>query len=200
MHDVDALFGFVLAGLALTGSPGPANLSLAATGAAFGARGALACMAGIVVGMATVMAMAATGLVGMALALPAVRPVMLALAAGYFVYLAFRIATAPPLASGAPRHGRPSFGAGLLLSLANPKAYAAMSALFSGFVLAPEQPALDAAAKTIVLTTIIVAVMLAWIAGGAALTRHFRDARSNRIINVVFAALLVASLVFVLPL
>jgi threonine/homoserine/homoserine lactone efflux protein len=34
----DELLGFVLAGLALTGSPGPANLGLAAAGAAFGVR------------------------------------------------------------------------------------------------------------------------------------------------------------------
>lgn len=33
---MEGLAGFILAALALTGSPGPANLSLAATGAAFG--------------------------------------------------------------------------------------------------------------------------------------------------------------------
>ncbi len=35
---MEGLFGFVLAGFALTGSPGPATLSIAATGPAFGAR------------------------------------------------------------------------------------------------------------------------------------------------------------------
>lgn len=197
---MDALLGFALAGLALTGSPGPANLALAAAGAAFGVRGALACMVGIIAGMCAVMAMAASGLVGVALALPGVRPAMVALAVAYFLYLAVRIATAPPLASGTIQDGRPSVGAGLLLSLANPKAYAAMTALFSGFVLMPERLVLDAFVKIVVLTVIIAGVMLAWVAGGAALTHQFRDPRGNRIINVIFAVLLVASLVFVLPL
>jgi threonine/homoserine/homoserine lactone efflux protein len=35
---MDGVLGFVLAGIALTGSPGPATLSLAASAAAFGAR------------------------------------------------------------------------------------------------------------------------------------------------------------------
>lgn len=37
MRAMEGLLAFVLAGVALTGSPGPATLSLAATGAAFGA-------------------------------------------------------------------------------------------------------------------------------------------------------------------
>src|SRR5438270_3362303 len=45
------MLSFVLAGLALAGSPGPATLSLAATGAAFGARRGLGYMIGIIAGM-----------------------------------------------------------------------------------------------------------------------------------------------------
>jgi threonine/homoserine/homoserine lactone efflux protein len=81
----------------------------------------------------------------------------------------------------------------LFLSLVNPKGYAAMAALFSGFVLIRDRLALDAAAKTIVLVAIITAVSLGWLYGGAALTRFFRDPRTNRAINVTFAVLLVTS-------
>jgi len=38
-----------------------------------------------------------------------------------------------------------------------------------------------------VVMMIIVAVNIAWLCAGAALTRYFRDPRSNRIINVIFA-------------
>ena len=68
------LLGFVLAGFALAGSPGPATLSLAATGAAFGARRGLGYMAGIVIGMIMVICIIATGVTGVMLALPARRP------------------------------------------------------------------------------------------------------------------------------
>ena len=81
----------------------------------------------------------------------------------------------------------------MLLSLVNPKGYAAMAALFSGFVLIRGRPELDAALKLGVLVVIVVAVNAAWLFAGAALTRFFREPRTSRIINVTFAVLLVAS-------
>jgi threonine/homoserine/homoserine lactone efflux protein len=189
---MENLPGFILAGIALAGSPGPATLSLAAAGAAFGRRG-LAYMAGINIGMVGVMAITASGVAGVLLAIPGAAPVVAALAALYFVYLAWRIATAPPLSDDAVERRQPSFAAGLLLSLVNPKGYAAMAALFSGFVLVRARPDLDAALKLAVLLAIIVVVNAAWLSAGAALTRFFREPRSNRIINVTFAVLLLAS-------
>ena len=197
---MDGLPGFLLAAVALAGSPGPATLSLTATGAAFGARRGLAYLAGIVVGMAAVMAIVASGVVGLLLAVPGATPMVTVLAAAYFLYLAWRIATAPPLAADTAQRRAPTFTGGLLLSLVNPKGYAAMAALFSGFVLVQERLALDIAIKMGVLVFIIAAVNVAWLMAGAALTRYFREPRTNRAINVTFAVLLVASVVFALAL
>jgi threonine/homoserine/homoserine lactone efflux protein len=197
---MDGLLSFVLAGLALAGSPGPATLSLAAAGAAFGARRGVGYMAGIVIGMVAVMGIAATGAIGVVLAIPGATPVVIAAAAAYFAYLAFRIATAPPLAEDAARGRRPSFAGGLFLSLANPKGYAAMAALFSGFALVRERLALDAVLKAAVLLAVMIAVNTAWLLAGAALTRLFREPRTNRAINVTFAVLLVASVAVALVL
>jgi threonine/homoserine/homoserine lactone efflux protein len=71
---MEALPGFLLAGIALAGSPGPATLSLAAAGAAFGASRVMGYFAGIVVGMVGVMAISASGVVGLLLAVPGRRP------------------------------------------------------------------------------------------------------------------------------
>jgi threonine/homoserine/homoserine lactone efflux protein len=94
---MEGLPGFALAGLALAGSPGPATLGLAATGAAFGARGSLGYMAGINLGMMAVMAITAPGVAGLLLARPGATPMVIGLSSAYFAWLAFRIATAPPL-------------------------------------------------------------------------------------------------------
>ena len=195
---MDGLPAFLLAAVALAGSPGPATLSLTATGAAFGARRGAAYLAGIVIGMVAVMAIVASGLVGLLLAVPGATPVVTVLAAAYFLYLAWRIATAPPLAADTAERRTPTFAGGLLLSLINPKGYAAMAALFSGFVLVQERLALDVAVKMAVLVLIITAVNVAWLLAGAALTRFFRDPRTNRAINVAFAVLLVASVALAL--
>ena len=195
---MDGLLGFLLAGLALAGSPGPATLSLAAAGAAFGVRRALGYMAGLVIGLIAVMGVTATGVVGLLLALPGADPVVTLLAAGYFIYLAFKIATAPPLDDGEPARRPPSFAGGVFLSLVNPKGYAAMAALFSGFALIRAHLAWDIAVKTILLLAIIVAVDIAWLFAGAELTRFFREPRMNRAINLAFAVLLLASVALVL--
>jgi len=189
---MEGLTGFILAALALCGSPGPATVSLAATGAAFGPRRSLAYTAGIDAGMVVVMSVTAAGVTGLVLAIPGATPVVAVLAALYFVHLAWRIATAPPLGDTAPG-SEPSFAAGVLLSLVNPKGYAAMAALFSGFVLIRGRPELDAALKLGVLIVIVVSVNAAWLIAGAALTRFFREPRTSRVINVAFAILLVAS-------
>jgi threonine/homoserine/homoserine lactone efflux protein len=186
--------GFILAGFALAGSPGPSNLSLAAVGAAFGARRCLAYLAGIVLGLVPVMAITGTGAMGVLLALPGATPIVLTLVALYFGYLAWRIATAPPLDEKNTLVKLPSFLAGALLSLVNPKGYAAFAALFSGFVLARGNIELDAILKVCVLVAIIAVSSLVWLLAGGALTHLFRKPRSNRIVNVTLAVLLVASL------
>ena len=195
---MEGIIGFVLAGLALAGSPGPNTLSLAATGAAFGARRGLGFMAGVVLGMALVMVIVATGVTGLVLAVPGAAFAITGAAALYFAWLAFRIATAPPLGDHAAMGQAPSVLGGVLLSLVNPKAYAAMAALFSGFVLIDGNPALDAMVKIATLLVVIVAVNVSWLYAGAALTRFLRNPTTSRAINVGFALALVASVVAVL--
>lgn len=194
------LGSFVLAGVALTGSPGPANLGLSASAAAFGVRRSLALSAGILVGVLVVMIVTGAGLTGLVLAQPGLGPAVTMLGAAYMLYLAWRIATAPPPVEGR-LHGRPpGFVAGLFLGFGNPKTYAAMAALFSGFALVPDRGLADAAAKTAVLTGIVVAMNLTWLVIGWAMTRAMRTAARARAINIAFAVLLVASVALALAL
>ena len=150
--------------------------------------------------MALVMLLTAIGVVGLLFAVPGAATAIALAAGAYFLYLAYRIATAPPLSEESGRGREPSLAVGILLSLANPKAYAAMAALFSGFVLVRGHLMLDAAAKLVVLLGVITGVCLIWLYAGAALTRLFREPRTSRAINIAFAVLLIASLVFALRL
>ena len=190
---MEGLLGFVLAGFALIGSPGPATLSLAATGAAFGARAGLGFLAGIVFGMVVVMIVVASGLAGLLLALPGATPITSTLAAAYIVCLAYRIATAPPLVDATHNQARPSFAGGVLLAFANPKGWAAMTALFSGFVLVAGNLTLNVALMVAIFASIMVVTDVSWLFIGATLTRFFREPSLNRLINVSFAVLLIAS-------
>ena len=180
------------------GSPGPNTLGLAAAGAAFGYRRSLPYMIGLTAGMVAVMTIIASGVAGLLLALPGVAPAVTMLAAIYFVWLAWRIATSPPHSdAGAGEGGAsrppPRFALGFAQSLVNPKAYVAMTAMFAGFVLVPDRVVLDSAAKIAVSTALLFPINILWLHAGAALTRSFRDPRASRVINVTFAVLLILS-------
>src|SRR5262249_37978363 len=106
---------------------------------------------------------------------------------------AYRIATAPPLAQAGGAGKPPSFGAGLFLAFGNPKAYAAMSALATGFTLAVGQPGLGLALQLAVLFVILWLVDAGLLLLGTAMTRFIRSPAAGRAVNIAFAVLLVAS-------
>ena len=190
---MDGIPGFLLAALALAGSPGPNTLSLAATGAGFGWRHGLGLMTGLNCGMALVIALSGSGVSAALLALPAVAPLIIGAAVLYFLWLAWRIATAPPLGAVPDAAPVPAFRAGVMISLLNPKAYAAMSAMFASPVLGTLSPLGAGLAKAGVLWAVIWCVNILWLCVGAALTPLFRDPRASRIVNIAFALLLLIS-------
>jgi threonine/homoserine/homoserine lactone efflux protein len=188
----DALGTLIVTSLAIMGTPGPATISLTAAGSAYGVRRSLTYLAGIIAGTTVVLLAVATGITAALLAVPAVRPILIAAGAGYIVWLAYHIATAPPLAGQGEGSAAPGLAGGALLGVANPKAWVAIAAVFASARLA-SGAALDAAAKTAVLTAMIVVINSTWLAAGASLAPLLRDPRRARSINGALAAVLVAA-------
>lgn len=187
-----------LAAVPLMGSPGPATLTVAATAAAFGTRAALPYLCGIILGTVGVLLLIATGVTGAILAVPALGSVIAILAACYILYLAWRIATAPPLKQGAGTGQRPSLPAGFLLAIANPKAFAAIGAVFSGHQLVSGDVLGDSLLKILALAPLIVVINTMWLAFGSLIASALRDPRLSRMANICFAILLVISVGFAL--
>jgi threonine/homoserine/homoserine lactone efflux protein len=182
----------LLTSLAIMGSPGPATISLTAAGSAYGVRRSLAYLAGVVAGTAVVLLAVATGITAALLAVPALRRVLLGAAAAYILRLAYQVATAPPLGAEAAGSPPPSLSGGLLLGVANPKAWVAIAAVFASARLATGAAG-DAAAKVAVLAPAIVAINAVWLCAGASLAPLLRDPRRARAVNAALAAALVAA-------
>lgn len=187
-----------LAALPLMGSPGPATLSLAGIGAAYGVRPGLGYLLGIVAGTAGVTVLIATGITGLILAAPGAVVIVTAIAAAYILYLAWKIATAPVIDKATAGARAPAFSGGALLALANPKAYAAIGAVYSGHILVAGDLVLDAAAKIVALAVVICVVNVGWLVFGSTLSSFLSDAKTGRIANYVFAVMLVASVALAL--
>ncbi len=193
----DELLAFILVGFALLGSPGPASLSLAATGAAYGVGAGRRYLIGLTLGGMVVVAGVAAGIFAAVIAIPGAAQVLSAIAAAYLGYLAFRIATAPPVGEPSPSANGPGFMTGFFLNLSNPKAYAAFAALFSGFQLIPGSPEQSTYLQVFVCYAILCIVNPAWLYAGNALRRILRDKKTSRRVNRGFAVLLVASVLLV---
>ena len=190
-----ALFALISTSLIVMGSPGPSTISLTAVGSAFGFRRALPYLAGLVAGAVAVLLAVAAGLASLLLSQPALAPVLVGASAAYIAYLAFRIATAPPLSAADPDARPPAFAGGVLLAVANPKAYVAMAAVLAGTTLDLPSRLAETAAKTAVLAVMIVLIHLAWLVAGTSFARLLRRPRLSRIVNLCFAAALAASVV-----
>lgn len=189
------LLSLILASVVVMGSPGPSTMSVTAVGAAFGFRQSVRYLSGLVLGTIAVLLAVAAGVVSILLSVPRLAPVLLMASTAYMLYLAFRIATAPPLSKNGDALTAPSFTAGFLLAVANPKAYVAIAAVFAGTTLAGDAT-LDAVLKTAVLALMIVVIHVCWLLAGTSLSRVFYDPVSSRIANVAFAAALVATTAF----
>lgn len=184
----------LLTSLAVMGSPGPATISLTAAGSAYGFRRSIGYLTGIVAGTSAVLIAVASGITVTLLAVPALRVVLVAIAAVYILWLAYHIATAPPLAAQPTTAKASSLGGGTLLGIANPKAWIAIAAVFASARLAASATA-DAIAKVALLTVMIVLINVTWLAAGAALAPLLRHPIRARVINAVLAAALLGATV-----
>ncbi|SDR33015.1 Threonine/homoserine/homoserine lactone efflux protein [Rhizobiales bacterium GAS113] len=185
------LAALILVSVVVMGSPGPSTISVTAVGAAFGVRRSLNYACGLIAGTIAVLLAVSLGVVALLLSIPQGARLLGAVSAAYILYLAFKIATAPPLESRSGQMAAPAFVSGFLLAIANPKAYLAIAAVFAGTTVIVEDHGLDAVVKTAVLSMMIVIIHMCWLLAGASLSRILHDPVSSRLVNVSLAMLLV---------
>lgn len=194
--DWQAVGGLALASAAVTGTPGPTNLSLLAAGSAYGIGRCRPYLAGIIAGTLVVLGAVAAGVTAMLRAVPVLGPAALVAGALYILWLAYHIATAPPLTSSPAGQGAaPSWPGGLLLGVANPKAWIALAAVFTAARAAGTGlPA--TVAKVGVVAVFVFAASATWLLAGRAVAPLFSAPRRARVVNVCLAVALVAAVAF----
>jgi threonine/homoserine/homoserine lactone efflux protein len=182
----------LLVSLAIMGSPGPATISLVATGSVYGLRRSLRYLLGIIVGSVVVLVAVATGVTAALLAAPLIGSLVRGLSATYIIWLAYRIATARPLSRQAVASDAPSVAGGVLLGVTNPKAWVAFAAVFASAHLAAAATP-DAVAKTAVLATMIIVICSTWLLAGTSFAPVLQDPRRARVANTTLAVALVGA-------
>lgn len=179
----------------MSGTPGPNNMMLLASGVNFGFRRTIPHMIGISAGVALLLLAVGFGLHEVLQRWPAIFTVIKYAGVGYLLWLAWRIARSGPLGDGSGEgRGRPmSFVEAAAFQWVNPKAW----------VMAVGAMATYTIEANYTLTVLIVAAVFMFVCGpatgtwtlfGVALRRWLQDPTRNRIFNIAMALLLVASL------
>ena len=190
---MDNLILLWMAAFPLMGSPGPATLSLAGIGSAYGFRVGLRYMFGIVVGTVVVLLMIATGITTVVLTMPSLLVVLSSLAGLYILYLAFRIATAPAVKDMTSVDSTPRFLSGFTLAVINPKAFAAIGAVYASHTVVARNMAADTGWKLLALSLVIIIFSLFWLSFGAAFSKFLSNPAIARTTNIIFAVMLILS-------
>ncbi|MGG7645082.1 LysE family translocator [Rhodovulum sp. YNF3179] len=190
---IDPLYLFVFAGLF---SPGPNVILLTASGARFGFRRTLPHVAGVALGVGVIAAVAGLGVAALLLAAPGLKLALQLAAAGWILWMAWRLATAARRPRSA-RVDRPfTLVQAVLFQWVNPKVWAVALAASAGYPagLSPEVEALRLAAA---FSGINLFVCLFWSWAGSLLTYLLTTPRAWSIFMGVMAAALAGSAVMV---
>jgi threonine/homoserine/homoserine lactone efflux protein len=183
---------FVLSAFALLGSPGPGIAALVVIGRLRGFVGGLRFLAGLQIGLALVAAFCASGILSIVYALPGMVRLLAVGACIYLGWLAWSIAASPVGNAAKSKGAVPTFAAGLLLGLSNPKAYLAFFTLFASQTIVSNSTRADAALKWALTVAVIITVDLAWLYAGARLGRMSLSPRVERTTNAVLGLAILA--------
>jgi threonine/homoserine/homoserine lactone efflux protein len=181
-----ALVTFVAVG---SGSPGPNNTLLLASGVAFGFRRTVPHVVGTGVGIVLLVGIAAAGAGVLITMVPAAKTVLKVIASAYLIYLAARFAGGVALDRASTQ--RPfTVARATAFQFVNPKGWVFAFALVSGFVPAGVSGTVSGIATVAI---VVVATASLWALGGSALSRALDTDRARRVAGLALGALLLAS-------
>jgi threonine/homoserine/homoserine lactone efflux protein len=189
-----ALTGFAIA---MYITPGPNKVMLTSSAASHGLRATIPHMLGINAGFTLMLLIVCGGIGSLLLVWPPLLPLMRWVGAAWMLWLAWKIATAPPPGEGGG--GRVlGFTGAMAFQWINPKAW--LITIPAGTTYArPDLPLwLQLLRIGVVFSAVGIPCMLPWMALGRGAARLLHSPARLRVFNIAMALLLVASLIPVL--
>ncbi len=193
----DAYLSLIIFSFLLLGSPGPAPLAIAATGAVFGVRKGFNFFIGLVMGFALVLLIQGFA---MLLVVGENQLLMQALQMFGFLYtlfIAFKIAYSPINSDDSVAISPPSVVDGVALNLTNPKAYAAMTAINSQLLLPYGDPEWAYLITGLVCFVVVFLIDLVWLLLGKLIRPVMHNPKTGRKVRWVFAVSMVVAVLWV---
>jgi threonine/homoserine/homoserine lactone efflux protein len=174
---MDSLLPLTLFAFVSSITPGPNNIMLTSSGMRFGFLRTLPHLFGISFGFCILMALCASGVGSLVLAIPALHVVLKTLGSAYLVYLAWQLRDMG-FAQAVPADARPlSFTGAALFQFANPKAWMMGVTGASAFLPMVQPVSLAIALYCVVFITVGFPCIVVWAGAGAVLRRYLAQRR-----------------------
>ena len=193
MTQLLALIGFSLVSSI---TPGPNNVLLWASGAAFGFRRTLPHVLGTALGLGSMALAAAAGIAALVTAVPVLAVVLRVVGSAYLLYLAWQIWRSGTLASAVL--ARPlGVRGGAAFQLVNPKAW--VFALGAVTTFRPTDLPIVAGSLLVaaVMMLVILPAAATWAGAGGAMSRLLAGQRTRRPVTIALAAMVALTVVLV---
>ncbi|WP_120496914.1 LysE family translocator [Kiloniella sp. EL199] len=177
----------------MSGTPGPANMILMATGAKLGFRGALPFTFGVQSGFFLVLAVAAFGITSLLKEMPMLGPVITVISSCYLLYLAWKIARSDPgTLSSNQSADTVGYLNGLIVHPMNPKAWLMATTVFAQFTNQTSPVLEQWAVMCVVFIVGGFPTNCMWSWGGARIISAIQSPKKRLVVNGVLAVLTVA--------
>jgi threonine/homoserine/homoserine lactone efflux protein len=198
MMSASWLLSITMFSVAMSGTPGPNNMMLTASGARYGYRRTLPHIAGVLGGCVVLFVAIALGLGAVFERYESVQWALRLAGSAYLLYLAWRIATAPPPNLDDAQAARPlNIWEAAAFQFANPKAWIMGLTLTASFLPANGSLMLNALLLALLMEAAAFPCISFWALFGRTLGSRLRSARSWRVFNVLMGALTAACVVLI---
>ncbi len=182
----------------MSGTPGPNNAMVAASGATFGFARTVPHILGIAVGFPLMLVAVTLGAGDLLRTYPVLHDALRWVGAAYLIWLAIRIAAAPPTTDrpGASRARPLGFVQAALFQWVNPKAWIiALGGIATYTTAGGDGVVAQALALAAIFLVVTLPLVSFWTLTGVGAARLLRTRRGLRAFNLAMAGLLVLSLV-----
>ena len=189
------MLSFTAALLLIMLTPGPAVLTAAGFGASYGFRRSAGFVFGLLIGANLILLAVVTGFAAVLFSVPWLRLVLVAASLGFLLYLASKIALAGVKLAVISSPRPPRIIGGILIQTVNPKAYAVMTSMVTGFNYAPDAVGFELTTKILIANAIWLPMHFLWLWAGVQLHGLNLSDRTQRWINFIMAGGLVVVVV-----
>ncbi len=191
----DTLLPYILYCIAMSGTPGPNNVMVLASGVNYGYRRTIPLIMGINIGFSLMMFIMAVGLGSVFLAEPRLQWAMKFIGVVYMLWLAWKIATASGVGEGDIGERPMTFLQGAAFQWVNVKAWMMILGAISVYGPPGQEPLGVALYLSLVMLVAGSPPTHVWTLFGVGIRRFLRNPAALRVFNITMALLPVASLI-----